>query len=328
MLLLCYNGIVIVPNFNEEIEVQFIMKFKKSLSILLAVLMAMTAFAVVGASAQENILDRIIVLNAVQGWPSAVTLTNLESGWDEASINWAPFTAATGENNGYLTQRGAVPPTASAEWTVVADGIATPVRNSINEVLPTDRLRIFRHSAGASTSAERLYIQQNPGNPNGRWYGDLSVTLTISALPTDGSSTTAVSQDGTVRISLISIASLTSTIRDAEALLQNRTRYTADFLRDFDRALENARWFINRDVSNSGAAVEAARVELQRQIDRAPDNMHVLHFVQGNTARVFWGAIDIFARIGQLFSPFVSAVRLFINVIQNLAWVLSLIPGF
>jgi len=303
----------------KDQEVHDIMK--KILSILLVAALAVGFFAI-GVSAEANPLDSIVLLSAEANWPSAVRITNLESPWDQARINWAPFTAPAGQL-GYLEQRSLRPDSVYARWTV--EGIRTGttnrvnftpmIRSSINDVHSTDTLAIFAHSPSGTASAERLYISQNPGRP--RWYGELIITLTIYAYTPLANSEFGARASRTsteLRISLISIDALRSTIEAAEDILARRSRYHPDFIRDLERATNNARWFLTADVSNSGPAVDAARLRVQRLVDQAENGDHYfLIFDWGffnAIAPFIYGISDLFSRISDAAEPVMDFFRL------------------
>jgi hypothetical protein len=249
---------------------------KKAIRVISMFLAAVTLAGLVQVAAQAS---------AGQGWPSAVTMRNTATAWDQALVEWTGFSGTQGYEDSYTAQRSRG--SAMIEWTVTVVGeyvngepVTLPVRANLLAVAPTDRLQVFRHSVAGG---EQLHIQQNRNN---RWYGSLRVELNVTALRTDNAQ--ELSQSGVLRVALVSVAALNQAIAAAERLLENRARYSAEYIAELERLVEVAKFYLGSDISYSAEALESIRVSLQSWINAAPEHHIRIFSTRWPATQLYW----------------------------------------
>jgi len=288
------------------------MRTKKILSIVLAALIAIGVFGVIGASA--NAIEPQAAAAALAGWPSAVNLTNradLSQRWDETTVEWTTFTGTivnnVAQNNSFAQQRDATPSTASIEWTVRAlDMTGQPeIAIATNPAIGATRpINISRARTGA---AEQLVIRQGTVE----YFGRLQITATVTARATeDWPNGAASTQTATITVTLVDQSEFVRVIERAEAIIANDNRYTDSFIRMLREVVRQARLTLALDITAPGNAAVIAEVQavLEDLIDNHADHYRVWFIESALLGGIVWGIADFFETIGEALDP---AIRLF-----------------
>ena len=295
------------------------MRTKKLLSVVLAALVVVGLFGVLGVAAQPA--------TAQAGWPSTVTLTNrtdVVNRWDEAAIEWIGFAGAAGQNNSYVQQR-AYPTTATVTWTATAfaaNGNPIPLTIANNAATGAlNPINVFTHS---TSNGERLYIRQG----RERYIGRVRVTIQVTANPTAGGAV-PVTQTAFIDVTLVDQTEFSNLIARAERVLDNSNRYNDAYIATLRAFLEGARLYLSADITapNVAQTVNEVSIELQRLLDDGPNNMRLWFINSPLLGRMVWGTVDFFATIGDALSPVVNFFTAMFGVFGPLVTLFSLLFG-
>ena len=309
------------------------MRTKKILSIVLAAMIAIGVFGVIGATASTAEIEPQSAA-ALVGWPTAVNLVNdnaLAPYWDAATITWTGFAGTivdnVAQNNSFAQQRGVNPPTASVAWTVfrvddngTLHGLTIAPNPAAGAMQP---INIHRASTAAG---EQLNIRQGT-TP---FFGTLEIRLTVTALPTTTPTPTeGVPQTGTIRVNLVDRSDFDDTIADARAILDNDNRYTDAFirtLRNVVAAAEQAR-ALDINAPNNAATIAGTQAALQAMIDDAPNHYRVWFIESALLGRIVWGIVDFFTRIADAVDPAIRLFTAFFGLFGFMMPLLSILLG-
>ena len=307
------------------------MRTKKILSIVLTAIMVVGVFGLVGSSAAT--IEPQAAAAALQGWPTAVNLTNradLSPRWDETTVEWTSFTGTivnnVAQNNSFAQQRDATPSTARIEWEVRAlDMPGQPVINIASNpaVGATQPINISR---ARTATTEQLVIRQGTS----QYFGRLQITATVIARATaDWPTGAEVRQTGTITIVLVDRSDFERAIERAERILENDNRYTDDFLRMLREVVRQARLTLALDITAPGNATIIAEVQqvLEDLIDRAPNYYRVWFIESAFLGGIVWGIADFFETIGEALDPAIRLFTAFFGLFGFFMPILSILLG-
>jgi len=327
------------------------MRTKKIFSILLAMLMAMGVFGIMGASAAELVGEEVTV-QAYKGWDalpdpfpiydeSAVRAT----GMDKAVILWEPFQNADGNATGdgsfyklYNTRKpGITTAQGICEWNVYkvgADG-GMEINKGKYDVRTSSSYGTGAYFTVAGNEV-LLYLYQG----DVPYYGWVRVQLTVKVDTNDDGVVDSEKFSNAVWVELTKPDPLKEKITEAGKEMAKKDRYTEAHIKNLERRIKNASELLTQKADQE--LVDKHINWLNQAIagtDTKPDGTPVGNkwklsgvdfidnFLGQGVIAFIWQTIDVFAKIGAVLGPLVNFFGQIGNFFGNLMPIFGLFTG-
>jgi len=285
------------------------MRTKKILSILLAMIMAIGMFGIVGAFAEEED-GELQALLPVNGFSAGVALElEVRNGknWGEKIVAWVGFTNTADSTKTYAKLQ---PTYAKIDWTVTAyekkaDGsedLTKPVVVTVYDLANQASGKPFKVYKLWNGTEELLYLEQG----SSAYYGTLVVTAKVTVTGAGGDVTAGVSAVATETITLTNQTAFNKLIADAKELAGKTDRYTKDYIDLLKLTIADTEIY---NAFNPGAAtIDRVMTILQERMDEAKDNYKLTgidfldNLLGNNFMKIIWSIMDFFTSITAFFS--------------------------